>query len=735
MRSKETILEEMKHISRDPLPKRSDASIKKDVESLLKRMNLQEKIGQMYLSAFSHEFAFGPDFEKNNSFQLIRDGLAGNFVGTYDNEIAYELQRTAVHETRLGIPLIFMNDIIHGCRTGFPINLALSGTFNPQLIQQASEIIAYESSHSGTSLTFSPMLDIVQDPRWGRVMESPGEDPFLASEMAKAYVKGFQQDNLLSYDTMASCLKHFVGYGKSEAGRDYNTVDMSERMLRQVYLQPFKAGLEAGASMIMSGFNLYDGVPVSANAFLLRTILRDEYKFDGVTISDYASTTEVVEHKLATTKKDAAKLCVKAGLNMEIISSSYIDHLDSIVEEDPEFETYIDEAVRYILTLKYRLGLFDNPYKNLYPNFEEYYLQPRALEHALKVAEESLVLLENNGVLPLKKDKKIALIGPFAASHHVVGGWGGKARNEDTVTLLDALQESGANVNYAEGCSIKEIANEQLEEALDVASTSDVIVLAFGEHQWESGEASSKTILDVYDAQLTLAKELKTLEKPIIAILFSGRPLLINWYAMNCDALINSWFLGTMSGPALTNTLFGDNNPSGRLAMSFPRSVGQIPVYYNHFPTGRPAKDPNNYYTSKYLDSPNTPLYSFGYGLSYSTFEYSNYRVSQDTLREGEQLTVSCTVSNTSNYDGYDVLQLYIEAESFSVSRPVLELKQFKKVFIKAHTSLEVTLQLPYESLSYYNIDMNDVVEQRRYHILLGRASNAIHFQATIATK
>lgn len=725
---------EMQNISRKKITKRSDEDIQKKVETLLDKMTVPEMLGQMFLTAYDGEYAYGPEFEANNAAKLIKEGLAGSLLGPYDNRVAYQLQKLAINESRLGIPLLMANDIIHGCRTGFPINLALAGTFDPQLVEKACQIIAYETAHSGTNLTFAPMLDIVRDPRWGRVMESSGEDPYLASEMAKAYIKGYQGDDLCSYDTIGTCIKHYVAYGAAEGGRDYNTVDMSERMLRQVYLKPFAAAIEAGATMVMSSFNAFDGVPVTANRFLLRKVLRDDLGFKGVTISDYESTVEIIEHKIATNRKEAAELCLRAGLDLEIISPSYIRYLEDLIDKDSDLLVLVKEAVTRILTLKYKLGLFDNPYKNIYPNFEDYWMKPEYLQVAQAVAEQAIVLLKNNDILPLNPQEKIAFIGPFVNNRHVVGAWGGKVKNEDCVSIKDALDQTQYPYLFHPGTEIKTPNDTWLKEAIAIAKEADKIVMTFGEHEYESGEAASKTDISIPKAQMELLKAIKSLHKPIVGVVFSGRPLLLTDLEKEVDGLLYGWFLGTMSGNAIVNTLYGKNNPAARLAMSFPRVIGQIPVYYNHFNTGRPANNPNNQYTSKYLDCPNEPLYPFGYGLSYSHFRYENLELSTHTLSPGDVLEVSFSLTNQSDRNGYEVAQVYIEALAFSVTRPVAELKAFQKVYLAAHESKKITLSIPYQQFSYINLDGIDTPEARTYQIKVGGSSDNFAFIREIKT-
>ncbi len=727
--NEEQIRDEMKKIKRNPIPKRTEEEINLFVKDLMSKMTLKEKIGQLYQTTHDGAAITGPSYDASQNKRLINEGMIGSFLGLYDNMDIYRLQKEAVEHTRLGIPLFFANDIIHGCRTSFPHNLAMACSWDPQLIQQASEVVAYESSHSGINMTFSPMLDIVRDPRWGRVMESYGEDPYIGQLYARAYVNGYQQGDLTSYDSVSACAKHFIGYGQVEGGREYNTVDMSERVLRQFYLPPFEAAVEAGCEAVMTSFNVYDSVPSTANKFLLRTILKDGMNFSGFIISDYTSSSEIIAHKVAKDMKEVAKKCMEAGLDHEMVSNAYIKHLETLVNEGQVSEHLIDDSCGRILKFKYKIGLFDNPYKNVYLNFEDYWLTDDNRRLAKEVALNSVVLLKNDDVLPLKS-KKIALIGPLAKSIQVIGPWGGKARDEDCISLYDGLKnkfKDGIEINYSLGVDYHEMDEAIYQEAIDSAKQSDVVVLAMGEQQWMSGEAQSRANIDVPPVQLKLLKDLRKLGKKIVFVLFTGRPLDLRVVEENSDAIINAWFLGNESGNALADILYGDFNPSGRLTMSFPYIVGQIPVYYNHLNTGRPY-DPNDYYRSKYNDIPNDPLYSFGYGLSYTKFSYNSIQFSQDE----EGVTVQFTITNEGEYDGADVPQVYIEAKSFSVSRPVNELKGYKKVFLKAGESKNISIKVKKKDFAYYNIEMKKEVENGEYLVKLARNSQDIILSTTI---
>lgn len=701
------------------------------VIDLMAKMTIKEKIGQLYQTAIMGEFDYGPAFEQNDLTKMIKDGNVGSLVGPYDNHVTLKLQKLAVEKSRLGIPLMFDNDIIHGCRTGFPVNLAMAGSFDMELVEKASKVMAFETSHSGTHVTLSPMMDIVRDPRWGRVVESPGEDPFLASKLAESYVKGWTGNDIKHENHVGVCLKHFVGYGASEAGRDYNHVDISERMLKQVYLKPFEAGIKAGASMVMSSFNVFQDIPVTANKYLLRHILRDTLGFQGVTISDYTSSEEIMNHKIVETKEEVAQMCLEAGLDIELISKTYIDELESLSKKHLHLVALIDEACYRVLDLKDQLGLFENPYKNIYLDFEKYWLLPEHRKISFDVARQSIVMLKNENVLPIAKDKRVFLTGPFSKTNHLVGPWGGKVRNEDCITFYDGLKKVYQHIDVAEGSALKEINQDDLEIAINKAKQADVIVVAIGEDQWESGEAHSKTDPSIHKAQIKLIEALSELNKPMVGVIFSGRPLILTDLTPMFDSILYAWFLGTETGDALADVISGQTNPSARLAMTFPRSVGQIPIYYNHMKTGRPfdkINHPHNHYTSRYLDSVNEPLYPFGYGLSYSDFSYDHFEINiKDNM-----IIVEMDIHNISQIDGYDVIQVYIEALSFSVTRPVNELKDFKKVFVPAKKFKHVQIILKEEDFAYFNKDMVLTHEDKKYAVKVATHSENVIFQKTI---
>jgi len=714
---------EMERIRREPLPRRTAADIQERVSGLMARMTLPEKIGQMFQTTHWSGIVTGPEYDTHQTLEKVRKGKIGSFQGLTDNQVIYQLQKIAVEETRLGIPLLFCLDIIHGCRTTFPTNLAMSCSWNPELVRKSISVVAAESAHSGVNLTFSPMLDLVRDPRWGRVMESNGEDACLSSAFAEAYVRGYQQDNLSGYDTVACCAKHYVGYGAVEAGREYNAVDLSERVLRNHYLPPFAAAIKAGVKMVMTSFNTLFDIPVTANEPVLRGMLRGDLKFRGVTVSDYSSSAEIKCHKIATDDETVAVKCLKAGLDVEMMSNSYINHLEAAVAKGRIPATLIEEACARILTLKYELGLFDNPYKNIYADPEQNFQNSKYRVQAFETACESAVLLKNDAVLPLGTDRKIALIGPFSDSKDVIGAWGGKADWNATVTLKEAFEDAGLPFIHERGSNVYD--GLDATAATRAAAAADIVVLAVGEPGNLSGEAASRTCLDLPGVQNELFTAVLAAKKPVVVVIFSGRPLTIGDWIEKTQATLWAWQLGTESGHALCALLTGARNPSGKLTMTFPRSVGQIPLYYNFLPTGRPymPENPTEMFRTHYVDLPNEPLFPFGFGRGYSPFVYGAMKTDKEILKPGDAVTVSVDVFNAGTYDGAETVQLYIEAECFSVARPVNELKKFAKRKIKAGHSETFTFSLDSDDFAFWNADMVFISEPGRYQIKVGPSS------------
>ncbi len=698
------------------------------VDSVLSLMSLDEKIGQ--LNQLSFGIGWGPTVKvsvPDEYKQQIREGKIGSFLNAIGAEFTYELQKVAVQESRLKIPLIFGLDVIHGFKTTFPVPLGEAATWQPELVEMSAHYQALEAASAGIHWTFSPMVDIARDPRWGRIMEGAGEDPYLGSLMAAAHVRGYQ-GNLSNLNILA-CVKHYAGYGGAEGGRDYNTVDFSERTFRDIYLPPYKAGVEAGAHTLMASFNEIGGIPASGSKYLLTDILRDEWNFKGFVVSDWNSIGEMINHGFASDLKQAGEIAINAGLDMDMESRSYITYLKELVEEGKVKESVIDESVRRILRIKFMLGLFDDPFRYCSKEREQKNIMTNEIKNAsLDVAKRSFVLLKNeDNILPLKKDyKKIAVIGPLANSKlDPLGEWNALGVEEDVTSVLEGLKKyvgDKSEILYAEGCEITDPSKDGFKEAVDKANDADVIILCVGESRSMSGEAYSRSSLDLPGVQEDLAKELFKTGKPIIAVLMNGRPLSINWLNENADAILETWFAGTMTGDAVAQVLFGDYNPSGKLPVTFPRTVGQVPIYYNHKNTGRPG-DEKNRYTSKYLDLPLTPLYPFGYGLSYTTFEYSGVTLSTDKLTDKDSIIVSVKVKNTGDYDGEEVVQLYVQDLVGSVTRPVKELKGFKKIMLKRGEEKSVDFIIHEKDLRFTAADMKFKSEPGLFKVYVGTNS------------
>jgi len=691
-------------------------AIEHRVDSLLALMTLDEKVGQ--LVQWNHD-----EIDRTG---LIREGKVGSMMNILGAEETRKFQEIAVEESRLKIPLLFGLDVIHGYRTTFPIPLASSCTWDPALIEKAERVAATEATASGIHWTFAPMVDIARDPRWGRIAEGAGEDPYLGSLIAAAKVRGFQGSDLASATSLLACAKHFAAYGGAEGGRDYNTVDISERTLREIYLPPFHAAVQAGVGTLMCSFNEIDGVPSSGNRMLLTDILRGEWGFDGFVVSDWGSIGEMLNHGNVGDSTSAAALSIHAGVDMDMQSGCYADELALAVKNGLVPESEVDEAVRRVLREKFRLGLFDNPYRNCDVERERNdVLTPGNRELARAVADHSIVLLRNDhALLPLEKTiKSLAVIGPLADDQDdPLGPWSGAGRPEDVVTVLTGIKAkltSGTLVRYAEGCSVSASAHEDFSSALKVAQESDVIVAVVGEDRSMSGEASSRSYLGLLGNQEELVRKLEATGKPLVVVLMNGRPLAIPWLAKNVPAVVEAWFLGVETGNAVADVLFGDFNPGGKLTASFPRATGQVPIYYNHKNTGRPADDTVKW-TSRYLDLPSSPQYPFGFGLSYTTFSYRDLSLSSQQLHPNDSIVVATVVRNTGNRAGEEIAQLYIHDEVASITRPVKELKGFRKVTLKPGESQTVRFVLKPEDLMFYNLAMKRVVEPGAFEVFVG---------------
>ncbi len=696
------------------------------IDSLLSLMTLQEKIGQLVQIVGAG----------NTHDGMIEKGLVGSFLlGTRGYKFADSLQRIAVNQSRLHIPLIFANDVIHGYKTIFPIPLANSCSWDTALISKAARIAALEAGSEGTNWTYSPMVDIARDPRWGRIMEGAGEDPYLGSAIAAAVVRGYQGNDLTAPGTIAACAKHFVAYGAAEAGRDYNTVDISERTLREIYLPPFNAAVEAGAESIMSAFNDLNGIPATANHFTLTDVLRNEWHFKGVVISDYNSIPELINHGIAKDKSEAALKALTAGVDIDMVGGSpegnaYLPNLKNIVVKGLLSEKLIDRSVRRVLKMKFDLGLFNHPYVDTAFYSEHMPSINEKNKIALQLARESIVLLNNeNKLLPIKKNiASIAVIGPLADdAKNPLGVWSSAGWNNNAITILNGIKDKvsgNTKVYYCKGSDINNDNTEGFKEAIGLAKISDVAVLVVGESREMSGEASSKTNLNLPGEQEELVKAIYKTGTPVIVVLMNGRPLTINWISKYIPAVVESWFPGDQAGNAVADVLFGDYNPSGKLTVTFPRSVGQVPIFYNHMNTGRPPTDEK--YTSKYIDSPVTPLYPFGYGLSFTKFRYSDIKVEHNKIHKNDFLNVTVKIKNIGNLTGTEIAELYLHDRVASVTRPVKELKGFQRVTLKPSEEKVLHFIITPDDLSFYNISMNKVIEPGIFDVMIGGSSDDV---------
>jgi len=718
------------------LPKGSDEQVEKKVENLLAQMNLEEKIGQMTQVDYSGNV--------EQLAPLIKEGRIGSLLNVSNPEAANALQKIATEESRLGIPIIFGRDVIHGMKTIFPIPLGQAATFNPDLVRESASIAAAEARSVGIHWTFAPMLDIARDPRWGRIAESLGEDPYLAGVLGAVMVRGFQGESLSDYHSIAACAKHFAGYGAAEAGRDYNSTNIPPHLMRNVYLCPFEEAVKAGVTTIMTAFNDNDGIPSTGNKFLLKNVLRDEWKFKGFVVSDWTSVTEMIAHGFAENSKEAAEKAVNAGVDMDMVSLAFSQHLQELVKEGKVKEQTIDDAVRNILRVKVRLGLLDYPYVDTQQ--PPVFYKEEHLKKAQKVVEESVVLLKNsNNTLPLSSAiRTLAIVGPMAdAPHDQLGTWAFDGEKSRTITPLTAIASRYGNqvkIIYEKGLSFSRDKDQsQFGKVVQAARNADATVVFAGEESILSGEAHSLADLHLKGAQKELIRELKKTGKPLIIVVMAGRPLTIGDELNLSDALLYSFHPGTMGGPAIADILFGQVVPSGKLPVSFPKEVGQIPVYYNHNNTGRPSNKTETLLdnipleagqtslgnTSYHLDAGFDPLFPFGFGLSYTTFEYNNLRLKSSQLKENENLEVSFILKNTGKYDATEVAQLYIRDLSASLIRPVKELKAFRRVLLKAGESQEVTLSLPVSDLAFFGLDNRRVVEPGDFKVWVGGDSNA----------
>ena len=722
-----------------------------NIDSLLSVMTLEEKLGQLNLPG-AGDIVTG-QASNSNIADAIRKGEVGGLFNIKTAEKIREVQRVAVEESRLKIPLIFGMDVIHGYKTVFPIPLALASSWDMDLIERSARIAANEASTDGICWTFSPMVDISREPRWGRMAEGAGEDPYLGSQIAKAMVHGYQGDDLSQNNTLMACVKHMALYGASEAGRDYNTTDMSRIRMYNEYLPPYKAAIDAGVGSVMTSFNEIDGIPASANKWLLTELLREDWKFNGFVVTDYTAINEMVAHGLGDLQT-VSSLALKAGVDMDMVGEGFLKTLKKSLEEGKITEEQINTACRRILEAKSQLGLFENPYK--YCDLErantEIYTENNRKE-AREIAAKTFVLLKNdNQTLPLNKNSTIALVGPMADNkENMSGTWSVAGDFDKNISLIDGLKEvagNQANIIYAKGANVYEDAEtesrvsvfgkstyrderskkELIEEAVSAAKKADVVIAAMGEVAEMSGESSSRSNINIPQNQQELLEALLKTGKPIVLVLFTGRPLTMKWEQENLPAILNVWFGGSEAGYAIADALYGDVNPSGKLPATFPQNLGQVPIYYNHKNTGRPLPEgvEHQKFTSNYLDVTTEPLYPFGFGLSYTKFEYNDLKLSTNTMKPGNHFEASITVKNSGNFDGEEVVQLYLRDLVGSVTRPVKELKGFQKIMLKKGESKTVTFEITTEELSFYNYNLEYVFEPGEFEVFIGGNSRDV---------
>lgn len=715
--------------------KNNAAEIESKIDVLMSKMTLEEKVGQ--LNQYTGDrLATGPVVTNSTKGEDIKTGRVGSMLNVRGAKDTRDVQALAM-QSRLKIPLLFGLDVIHGYRTTFPIPLAEAASWDLDAIRLSARTAATEAAASGIHWTFAPMVDISRDARWGRVMEGAGEDTYLGSAIAAARVKGFQGDGLGSLDAVMACVKHFAAYGAGVAGREYNTVDMSDRLLWEVYLPPFKAALDAGAATFMNSFNELNGIPATGNSYLQRDILKGKWNYQGFVVSDWGSIGEMVPHGFAKNQSEAARLAITAGSDMDMESHSYINNLTKLVNDGKVSVELVNDAVRRILRKKFELGLFDDPYRFSEPAREAKVLADPANKKAARdVAEKSIVLLKNDKqLLPLSKSiGSIAVIGPLAKSNiDMMGFWSVKWDNDHLVSLYEGLQNKVSKqtkLTYAKGCNINDELETGFAEAVAAAKNADVVVMAVGEAYDMSGEAKSRSNIHLPGVQEKLVKAIKATGKPVIVLVMAGRPLIFNWTANNANAILYTWWLGSEAGNAMADVLFGDYNPSGKLPMSFPRAEGQLPLYYNQKNTGRPLLNAKDVlYKSAYIDLPNTPKFAFGYGLSYTSFALTDLKFSKEKINPGETLTVTCNLKNTGKYAGAEVVQLYIRDMVASITRPVKELKGFQKVYLKPGESKELTFIIDKEKLSFYNQSMQWVSEPGQFEVMIGNSSDHIVLQ------
>ena len=713
------------------------------IDSLISKMTLEEKLGQLaqYTGGSSLGFNTRIDDEKK---EMIKKGKVGSFLHVLGADFLGELQSLAVNESRLGIPLVFGLDVVHGLKTVFPVPLASACSFEPEAVEKAARIAAVEAAASGVHWTFAPMVDIALDPRWGRIVEGAGEDPYLGSVMAKAQVEGYQGDGLSFKNTVLACPKHFLAYGAAQGGRDYNSAEVSKRTLKEIYLLPFLAAVKAGAGSLMNGFNDINGEPMASNKELLNDLLREEWGFEGFIVSDWNSIAELINHGVAKDREDAGKKALSAGIDMDMTSAIFGEEILESVKKDKISQKLLDKAVRRILKIKYKLGLFDDPFKYCDVEAEKSeVLKKEHIKFAKEIACKSIVLLKNeDGVLPINKDiKKIAVIGPLADDSRVpLGSWKAAGEEKDVVTLLKGIKDAVSReteVTYVKGCDVREDDKSGFGEAISLASEVDVVVLVLGESADMSGEARSRSEIDLPGVQKELAKEIVGTGTKVVVVLMNGRPLAVPWLAENVPAILETWFLGIQSGNAIADVIFGDYNPGGKLTVTIPRGVGHIPCFYYHRNTGRPAsvEDEEARHTSRYFDSPITPLYPFGHGLSYTEFKYSKLKIKNKKVKANDSLEISFSLKNTGKTEGSEVIQLYVKDVVASIAPPVKKLVGFKRVYLEDGEEVVLSVKIPANLLSFYNKEMKKIVEPGEFKIMIGSSSEDIRLDESFAVE
>lgn len=729
-----------------------DQKMDKFIDDLMSKMSLEEKIGQLNLTT-AGGFVTGAAVNEKTQ-QKIEAGQIGGMLNGFSVAAMKASQEIAVKDSPHHIPILFGMDVIHGFRTVFPIPLAMSCMWDMTLVEKSARIAAQEATSSGIAWTYSPMVDIARDPRWGRIAEGAGEDPWLGSQVARALVKGYQGDDLTKNNTMMACVKHFALYGAAEGGRDYNTVDMSRLAMYNFYLPPYKAAVDAGAGSVMTSFNVVDYIPATGNHWLLTELLRNQWGFKGFVVTDYTAINEMINHGMGNLQEVSA-LALKAGTDMDMVGEGFLTTLKKSLDEGKITINDINQACRRVLEAKYKLGLFDDPFRYLDENRAKTDLMtPGNLKTAREIAERSMVLLKNaDHILPLKKSGTIAVIGPLGDSKpDMIGTWAMGGDRNTISTVVEGLKNIGGdnvNVLYAKGSELSDnpmlknassplgmqggnsntnnnrTAEEMLEDAVSTANKADVVVAVLGEPSSWSGEASSMSYIGLQKVQENLLKELLKTGKPVVLVLINGRPMTLTWENEHVSSILEAWAGGTEAGNAIAAVLFGDYNPAGKLTTTFPMSVGQIPLYYNHLNTGRPM-DPRNKFTSKYLDIPNDPVYPFGYGLSYTTFEYGDIKLSKTQLKGDEKLTATITVTNTGKVAGEEVVQLYIRDPVASISRPVKELKNFKKIMLQPGEKKDVSIDVTTADLMFYNSELKHVWEPGQFIIYMGTNSRDV---------